>query len=61
MIRVYERSAYMKFKFTELMYIMQSLIDLIEKNNIRPDSDINVNLQRLSNGCIDIDVMAIER
>lgn len=51
----------MKFKFTELMYIMQSLIDLIEKNNIRPDSDININLQRLSNGCIDIDVMAYER
>lgn len=51
----------MKFKFSELMYIVHSIIELIEKNNIRPDSDINVNLQRLSNGCIDIDVMAIER
>lgn len=61
MIRVYERSdIYMTFKFKELMYIMQSLIDLIENNNISPDIDIRVNLCRLSNGCIDIDVMAIE-
>lgn len=50
----------MTFKFKELMFIMQSLIDLVEKNNIRPDSDIRVNLRRLSNGCIDIDFMAIE-
>lgn len=61
MIRVYERSdIYMTFKFTELMYIMQSLIELLEKNNISPDSDIKVKLQRLSNGFIDIDVMALE-
>lgn len=50
----------MTFKFKELMYIMQSLIDLIENNNISPDIDIRVNLRRLSNGCIDMDVMAIE-
>lgn len=51
----------MIFKFKELIYIMNSLIDLIDSNNISPDSDINVKLQRLSNGFIDIDVMTNNR